>query len=72
MVFFLENRIYPDNIVICLFEGLDEKKQQPKRFVLKTCIGTGLNYVAYLAEGEDGIPVKLNHGFQEHFQSAQT
>ena len=59
MVFFLENRIYPDNIVICLFEGLDEKKQQPKRFVLKTCIGTGVNYVAYLAEGEDGIPVKL-------------
>ncbi len=61
MVFFMENRIYPDNIVIRLFEGRDEKKQHPKQFVLKNCIGTGANCVAYMAEGEDGIPVKLKH-----------
>ena len=59
MVFFMENRIYPDNIVIRLFEEKDEKKQHPKQFVLKRCIGTGANCVAYMAEGEDGIPVKL-------------
>ncbi len=59
MILFMENRNYPDNSIIRLYEEKDGKKQQHKSFLLKSCIGTGASCVAYQAEDENGIPVKL-------------
>ena len=56
---FMENRIYPDQTWISLYREGDRKRQHPARFLLGECIGTGAGCVAYRAEGEDGIPVKL-------------
>ena len=55
----MENRIYPDNSIINLYEEKDARKQHPKKFYLKSCIGTGASCIAYQAEDENGIPVKL-------------
>lgn len=55
----MENRIYPDHTLIHLFKEEDLRAQHPLRFILESCIGTGATCVAYRAEGEDGIPVKL-------------
>ena len=55
----MENRIFPDHSVIRLYKEDNRKPQAPLRFVLQSCIGTGATCVAYRAEGEDGIPVKL-------------
>ena len=55
----MENRVYPDNCILQLYKAEDEKQRDPQRFLLKECIGTGASCVAYKAEGNDGIPVKL-------------
>ena len=55
----MENRIFPDHTLIRLFKEEDRRSQYPLRFILESCIGTGATCVAYQAEGEDGIPVRL-------------
>ena len=50
----MENRIYPDNSIINLYEEKDARKQHPKKFYLKSCIGTGASCIAYQAEDENG------------------
>ena len=55
----MENRIFPDHTLIRLFKEEDRRSQHPLRFILESCIGTGATCVAYQAEGEDGIPVRL-------------
>ena len=59
MIHIMENRVYPDNIILQLYESYNGTKYHPRQFVLKSCIGSGAMCVAYNAEGEDGIPVKL-------------
>ncbi len=59
MILFMENRVYPDNCILQLYKAEDKKQRDPQRFLLKECIGTGASCVAYKAEGNDGIPVKL-------------
>ena len=55
----MENRIFPDHTLIRLYKEEDRTAQHPLRFILESCIGTGATCVAYQAEGEDGIPVRL-------------
>ena len=55
----MENRIFPDHTLIRLFKEEDRRSQHPLCFILESCIGTGATCVAYQAEGEDGIPVRL-------------
>ena len=55
----MENRIFPDHTLIRLFKKEDRRSQHPLCFILESCIGTGATCVAYQAEGEDGIPVRL-------------
>ncbi len=55
----MKNRIYPDHTLIRLYKEEDSQLQHPLRFILESCIGTGATCIAYRAEGEDGIPVKL-------------
>ena len=54
----MENRIFPDNTVIRLARESGSGTHFA-RFTLLTCIGTGATCVAYQAEDEDGIPVRL-------------
>ena len=56
---FMENRVYPDNILIFLYEERDHDKKHGEQYILETCIGTGANCVTYQAAREDGIPVRL-------------
>ena len=55
----MENRIFPDHTLIRLYKEEDRTALHPLRFILESCIGTGATCVAYQAEGEDGIPVRL-------------
>ena len=55
----MENRIFPDHTLIRLYKEEDRTAQHPLRFILESCIGPGATCVAYPAEGEDGMPVRL-------------
>lgn len=59
MGIFMENRVYPNQTRIRLYEAGDGKGRYPRSFLLERCIGTGAGCVAYQASEEDGIPVRL-------------
>ncbi len=59
MGYCMENRIYPDQTAITLYEASGRGKQGVRSFVLEKCIGTGAGCVAYQATEESGIPVRL-------------
>ncbi len=54
-----ENRIFPDHTVIRLRKEGGGSAARDEKFLLKHCIGTGATCVAYQAEDENGIPVRL-------------
>lgn len=54
-----ENRIFPDHTVIRLRKEGGGSTARDEKFLLKHCIGTGATCVAYQAEDENGIPVRL-------------
>ena len=54
----MEERIYPQGSVIELYEEGVESAF-PQLFTLTECIGTGASCVAYRANNERGLPVKL-------------
>ena len=59
MGYCMENRIYPDQTAVTLYEASGRGKQGARSFVLEKCIGTGAGCVAYQAAEESGIPVRL-------------
>lgn len=54
-----ENRIFPDHTFIRLRKESNGGTFREEKFLLKNCIGTGATCVAYQAEDENGIPVRL-------------